>query len=31
VIKDAGHFREMEKPMEFDTAVKQFIAGLNLG
>jgi len=31
VIKDAGYFRQLEKPMEFDTAVKQFIAGINLG
>ncbi len=30
VIKDVGHFYQLEKPMEFNAAVKQFIASLNL-
>jgi pimeloyl-ACP methyl ester carboxylesterase len=30
VIKDVGHFCQLEKPMEFNTALKQFIASLNL-
>lgn len=30
VIKDVGHFYQLEKPMEFNLAVKQFITNLNL-
>jgi hypothetical protein len=29
-IKDVGHFYQLEKPMQFNAAVKQFIASLNL-
>jgi 3-oxoadipate enol-lactonase len=30
VIKEVGHFHQLEKPAEFNAAVKQFIASLNL-
>ena len=30
VIKEVGHFYQLERPMEFNAAVKGFIAGLNL-
>jgi len=30
VVKDVGHFYQLEKPMEFNVAVEQFIANLNL-
>jgi 3-oxoadipate enol-lactonase len=30
VIKDVGHFYQLERPTEFNSAVKQFITSLNL-
>lgn len=30
VIKEVGHFYQLEKPADFNVAVKQFIASLNL-
>jgi 3-oxoadipate enol-lactonase len=30
VVKDVGHFYQLEKPAEFTAAVKQFIGGLNV-
>ena len=30
VIKDVGHFYQLEKPMEFNAAVNQFVASLNV-
>jgi pimeloyl-ACP methyl ester carboxylesterase len=30
VIQEVGHFYQLEKPAQFNAAVKQFIASLNL-
>jgi pimeloyl-ACP methyl ester carboxylesterase len=28
MIKDVGHFYQLEKPLEFSAALKEFVAGL---
>jgi 3-oxoadipate enol-lactonase len=30
VVKEVGHFYQLEKPMEFNAAVKEFVASLNV-
>jgi pimeloyl-ACP methyl ester carboxylesterase len=28
MIKDVGHFYELEKPLEFNAALREFVSGL---